>query len=69
MKVKDLIAALHGFDGEMDVVVRIPYDVDLGEGWSGTEYSDFDIKDVDQSIFDISNWINPSNKQVIVIYI
>ena len=69
MKVKDLIAALQGFDGEMDVVVRIPYDVDLGEGWSGTEYNDFDIKDVDQSIFDISNWINPSNKQVIVLRI
>lgn len=69
MKVKDLIAALQGFDGEMDAVVRIPYDVDDGYGWSHTESNDFDIKDVDQSIFDISNWINPSNKQVIVLRI
>lgn len=69
MKAKDLIAALQEVDGEMDIVVRIPYDVDDGYGWSHTESNDFDIKDVEQGTFDISNWINPSNKQVILISI
>lgn len=69
MKAKDLIAALQKFDGEMDVVVRIPYYEEIGEGWCDIDYDDLDIKDVDQSTFDISNWISPSDKQVIVISI
>lgn len=40
-----------------------------GEGWSHDEYEDHDIEDVEQGMADIDNWINPSDKQVIAIYI
>ncbi len=69
MKVKDLISALQGVDGEMDVIVRTSFNVDDGEGWSHDEYEDHDIEDVEQGMADIDNWISPSNKQVIAIYI
>lgn len=69
MKAKDLIAALQEFDGEMEVVVRTYLDVDDGYGWHHSEHEDHDIEDVDQSTFNIDNWINPSDKQVIVITI
>lgn len=69
MKAKDLIAALQEFDGGMEVVVRTSLDVDDGDGWHHSECEDHDIEDVDQSTFDIDNWINPSDKQVIAITI
>lgn len=68
MKVKDLIAALQEVDGEMDVVVRTPYNLDIGDGWSYGEYEDHDIKDVYKDDYNPCDWIiNPNNKQVIVI--
>ncbi len=69
MKVKVLIAALQGFDGELEVVVRTPFEVDDGCGWHHTEYDDIAVKSVEQDTSDPDNWISPSNRQVIVISI